>query len=64
MTNEPLDSTSVYSVAQVGKKLGISKTHAFKLCNNGTIPSKRLGRRIVIPIRRFNEWLGQGELGL
>jgi excisionase family DNA binding protein len=62
MTNEPLHPTSVYTVAQVGKKLGISKTHAHKLCNDGTIPSLRLGRRIVIPIRRFNEWLGQGEL--
>jgi len=59
MTNETLHETSVYSVAQVAKKLGISKTHAHKLCNNGTIPSRRLGRRIVVPIQAFEDWLNK-----
>lgn len=62
MTNETLHETSVYTVAQVAKKLGISKTHAFKLCNEGVIPCLRLGRRIVVPIAAFNEWIGHGKL--
>jgi excisionase family DNA binding protein len=62
MTNLTIQESAVYSVAQVAKKLGISKTHAFKLCNDGTIPSLRLGRRIVVPIQAFEEWLNKGGL--
>jgi excisionase family DNA binding protein len=64
MTNSIIQEAAVYSVAQVAKKLGISKTHAFKLCNDGVIPCLRLGRRIVVPIAAFNEWLGQGKLDI
>jgi len=62
MTNETLHESSVYSVLTVAKKLGICKTHAHKLCKNGTIPSVKLGRRTVVPIAAFNAWLGQGHL--
>lgn len=62
MTKQPKEEPSVYSVAQVAHKLGISKTHAFKLCKDGVIPNLRLGRRIVIGIERFNLWLANGGL--
>jgi excisionase family DNA binding protein len=62
MMNETLYETSVYTVAQVAKKLGISKTHGFKLCNEGLIPCLRLGRRIVVPIQSFEEWLNKAVL--
>lgn len=61
MTNE-LHETSVYTVNIVAKKLGISKTHAYRLCEDGIIPSVKLGRRIVVPIAAFLAWLGQGRL--
>jgi len=61
MTNEPQES-SVYTVKAVAKKLGISKTHAHKLCKDGTIPSKKLGRRTIVPIAAFHAWLGQGQV--
>ncbi len=51
-----------YSVLEVSKILGISKTTAYCYCNNGTIPSFRIGKRIVIPVKQFEEWMEQ-EVG-
>ena len=42
--------------------LGISRTSAYTLCKNGVIPSMQLGKRIVIPISTFNDWLEKGAL--
>ena len=43
-TDEP-----VVSVERAGSILGISRATAYAAVNNGTIPSIRLGRRIVVP---------------
>ncbi|MFN3255478.1 MAG: helix-turn-helix domain-containing protein [Ilumatobacter sp.] len=37
--------------------LGISRTTAYECVNNGSIPSIRLGGRIVIPRATFDELL-------
>ena len=39
----------VYSVTEIAKLLGIGRSKAYELVRSGTIPSLRLGRRIVIP---------------
>ena len=39
----------VYSVTEIGELLGIGRSKAYELVRSGTIPSLRLGRRIVIP---------------
>lgn len=49
-----------YSVYEVSKLLGISTTSIYSLCRVGAMPSMKLGGRIVIPIKKFNEWLDKG----
>ena len=39
----------VYSVTETAELLGIGRSKAYELVRSGTIPSLRLGRRIVIP---------------
>ena len=41
--------TLVYSVLEVAALLGIGRSKAYELARSGTIPSLRLGRRIVVP---------------
>lgn len=48
---------AVYTVVEVGILLGVSRSTAYELVRNGTVPSERLGRRIVIPRVRFHAWL-------
>ena len=50
----------VYTVAEVAQLLGISRTSAYTFCKNGVIPSMQLGKRIIIPISRFNDWFEKG----
>jgi excisionase family DNA binding protein len=52
-----LSVQEIYTVAHVAHMLGINVGTAYQLLRNGTIPAKRLGRRWVIPRKRFHEWL-------
>jgi excisionase family DNA binding protein len=39
----------VFTVREAAEVLGISKSHAYELVARRELPSRRLGRRIVIP---------------
>ena len=45
------------TVDEVAQALSISRNHAYKLVNEGAIPSKRLGRRYVVPRASLEAWL-------
>ena len=49
----------VYSVVEVGELLGIGRSKAYELVRSGTIPSLRLGRRIVIPKLALSRFLAE-----
>jgi len=52
-----LPGLEIYTVSDVARMLSINVGTAYRLLRNGTIPAKRLGRRWVIPRKRFHEWL-------
>ena len=45
------------SPRQTAKVLGVSEYLIFKGCHDGTIPHRRLGQRILVPI----EWVKDGS---
>ena len=49
----------VYSVVEVGKFLGIGRSKTYELVRSGTIPSLRLGRRIVVPKLALSRFLAE-----
>jgi excisionase family DNA binding protein len=54
---EPL----TYTVDEAAVLLGVARSVAYEGVRNGTIPATRVGRRWLIPRRRFHEWLdGRG----
>ena len=46
------DESSVVTVGEAARPLGISRGLAYDLVRQGEIPSIRLGRRVVVPRRR------------
>ena len=52
----------VYSVTEIGELLGIGRSKAYELVRSGTIPSLRLGRRIVIPKLALSRFLEECAL--
>lgn len=49
----------VYSIEEVAGLLGISRSYAYELVRNGTIPALELGRKRVIPKERFHSWISE-----
>ncbi|MGW1677823.1 helix-turn-helix domain-containing protein [Saccharopolyspora sp. NPDC002376] len=50
-----------YTVDEVAKALGVSRGVAYTQVREGAIPSRRMGKRWIIPKIRFDAWLaGEG----
>jgi len=43
------DERLVWTVAEAGRMLGISRAHAYELVARGELPHLRRGRRVVVP---------------
>ncbi len=53
----------VYSIQEVADLLGISRSYAYELARNGTLPVLELGKKRVIPKEKLNQWVnGEREL--
>jgi excisionase family DNA binding protein len=49
----------IYSVIEMAELLGIGRSKAYELVRSGTIPSLRLGRRIIIPKLALSRFLAE-----
>ncbi len=60
----PLDdlaSKATISVEQAATVLGLGRTAAYEAARRGEFPTRRLGRRVVVPVPALLEWLGAGQ---
>ena len=55
---DELPDRAAISVVEVAELLGIGRSAAYEACRRGDIPARRLGRRMLIPVPAFMEWLG------
>jgi excisionase family DNA binding protein len=46
------------SVEEAAKLLGIGRSAAYDAVRKGELPTRRIGRRIVVPVPLLVEWLG------
>ena len=51
----------VWSIEEAGRRLGISRAHAYQLVARGDLPHLRLGRRLVVPKRALESLLASVE---
>ncbi len=51
-----------YSVEQVAALLGVARGVAYASVRNGSIPATRVGRRWLVPRKRFHAWLDGTEV--
>lgn len=45
------------SVEEAAAALGISRSHAWRMVNRGTLPSLRIGHRVLVPVPDLQEWI-------
>ena len=46
-----------YSVADIQRELGIGRRNAYELVARADFPALRIGKRIVIPVKQFEDWV-------
>ena len=46
------------SIEQAAKLLGVGRTAAYEAARRGEFPTRKFGRRIVVPVPALLEWLG------
>jgi excisionase family DNA binding protein len=46
------------TVAEAAELLGVSQDLVYDACQAGDLPAVRLGKRILIPCRALDQWLG------
>ncbi|MDQ3571462.1 MAG: helix-turn-helix domain-containing protein [Actinomycetota bacterium] len=46
------------TIEQAAQVLGLGRTAAYDAARRGEFPTRRLGRRIVVPVPALLEWLG------
>ena len=49
------------TVSEAAQALGISRTLAYEMVRSNELPSLRLGRRLVVPVRALERMLGLDE---
>ena len=57
MNVELIPAPLTYTVDQVAALLGIARGVAYESVRTGEIPATRVGRRWLIPRKRFHAWL-------
>jgi excisionase family DNA binding protein len=54
---DPLAGRTTITVTEAAKLLGIGRTAAYEAARRGELPTRRLGRRLVVPVPMLRNWL-------
>jgi excisionase family DNA binding protein len=46
------------SVEEAGRILGIGRSAAYEAARRGQLPTRRIGRRLFVPVPALLDWLG------
>jgi len=55
---DELEGRITLTVEEVATILGLGRTAAYEAARRGEIPSRRLGRRVIVPVPALLTWLG------
>lgn len=54
---DDLDHRITLTIEETASLLGLGRTATYEAARRGQIPSRRLGRRVVVPVPALLEWL-------
>lgn len=53
-----LDGRATVSVEEAARFLGVGRSAAYEAARRGELPTRRLGRRVLVPVPALRDWLG------
>ena len=57
-TRDVLEQRLTLTIEETAVVLGLGRTSAYEAARRGEIPSRRVGRRVIVPVPALLEWLG------
>ena len=60
---EDIESRLTLSIEEVATLLGLGRSDAYEAARRGEIPTRRLGRRVIVPVAALLAWLGGAAPG-
>ncbi|MCA9876801.1 MAG: helix-turn-helix domain-containing protein [Thermomicrobiales bacterium] len=58
MEPRPARTSDVLPMPEVARRLGICAQTAYAAAARGELPARKIGRRWVVPVAAFEQWLG------
>ncbi len=58
LTLDALDGRVTLTVEEAASLLGLGRSAAYEAARRGEIPTRRLGRRVLVPVPALLNWLG------
>jgi excisionase family DNA binding protein len=55
---DQLAGKATITIEQTAQVLGLGRTAAYDAARRGELPTRRLGRRLLVPVPALLEWLG------
>jgi len=55
---DEIESRLTLSVEEAASLLGMGRSAAYEASRRGELPSRRLGRRVIVPVPALLTWLG------
>jgi excisionase family DNA binding protein len=57
LTLDDLDRRATLSIEETATLLGLGRSAAYEAARRGQLPTRRLGRRLLVPVPALREWL-------
>lgn len=57
----PTEEKRVYSIVDVAEMLQINRQTAYDWARRGIFPTRRIGRRLLVPKDEFDKWFASPE---
>ena len=55
---DQIGQRATLTIEQTAVLLGLGRTAAYEAARRGEFPTRRLGRRMIVPVPALLEWLG------
>ncbi len=61
LTLDALDGRVILTIEEAAGVLGLGRSACYEAARRGEIPTRRLGRRVLVPVPALLRWLGADD---
>ena len=62
LTLAELEGRATITIEEAGRLIGLRRSTAYAAAQRGQLPTRRVGRRLLVPVPAFLRWLGDARV--